>query len=206
MAAHSSISITLICICPSIFRSSFPLRVSSTALRTVLISAQRTTARLSSRRQGPAVPAHAGPNTVAVTAAAAARAAAAQAAPIRPKWRLQMILTSAPLQQWRATPQVIQQRAAVVQGLLLRRRKKGSKCATGSDVSFVLYFRNSVFLFCSGNIQFLMPFFSGITVWFIQKEYLAFSCCAHLIYFLHFFKLLLFSDSSNFVSSQVWPL
>lgn len=114
-----------VCICSSGFRSSFLLQLPSTALQTVLISAQRMTAPSCSQRPDPAAPAHAGPNTATVTAAATA--AAGRAAPITPKWRLQTLLTSAPLQQRKATPQANRQGAAAVRVLLLRIRKKGSE-------------------------------------------------------------------------------
>lgn len=111
----------------SIFRSSFPQWVSTTALQTALTSAQKMTALLSSWRRGPAVPVHARASTAAIALAAPAAVAAALAALHRPKWKHSTSLTvlhPAPRQQLRVGPQEVQQRAAAARCLLLGRKRK----------------------------------------------------------------------------------
>lgn len=121
LPTHSTSSTPLSFSCRPIFRSSFPLQVLTTALQTVLTSAQRMTARWSSWKRAPKVPAHAGANIAAITAAAG------RAAPNRPKWKRPAWLTvlhPALLKRLRGSPRVAQQRAAAVRRLILRSRKK----------------------------------------------------------------------------------
>lgn len=71
----------------------------------------------------------------------------------------------------------------------------------GSCVFYSVFLQQSIL--CCGNVQLWMPFFSGITIWCNQKDYFAFSCCAHYI-LVNFLQLSRCSVSSTFVSSQVW--
>lgn len=118
LSPHSGSSIPLLSIFSSLLRSSFPLRVSTTVLQTVLTSAQKMTALLSSWRWGLAVPVHARANTAAITASVV------QTALNRPKRKHStslMVLHRAP-QQLSVIPQDVQWRAAALKRLLLRRK------------------------------------------------------------------------------------
>lgn len=205
LSSHSASSIPLLSSCSCIFRSSYPLQVLTTALQTALTSAPKMTALLSSWRRGPTVQVHAGANTAAITAAAAATAG--RAALNRSKWKhsmSMMVLPPAPLRQLRVSPQDVQQRAAAARSLLLGRKKKRgfravmhnwvlllSQVTYSQLLCLLLNTSTTLYVFCSENIQFLMPFFSGTAVWFVQEAHFALSCSIKLCTLYIFLFLIL---------------